>query len=659
MKKISLATILVIIALQSFACGPWHRVEYAWSSPYGHFYTTLAEPCSLPEAHDNLMRKLMDSRDSAERSDSTYQALVALYENAVAHLKDPWYFPAHKGMAGAGGCGLAELRLLCAQKRASGNMHIAWLEAKCLHQMGAWDDCVMLCDTLLSQRLTRYMRARIECWQAGAIMHSDRFDDRKEAASLVFAKYGDVRSANIEFIAKNGGPVEMLDFAYFVKLINDDFARTELPYPFSNLEECAFEDTSAGGVDAYRKAIREEWAPRLDFCELMASRNPAHVASWYYTAALVAYVCDMSARAERLLAKAQRCPQTPEEVLPIRCLAMKMYMKKHGLSNARKEKEFWEIYSMLPRQVAYAQFHKEVLYFVMPRFAQTGNHEKLLRFAACFDNPNGTDPWLLDCIVYHSVPMEAAARFADKSPYRGRIYEMLGTRCLRNMDYSKACEYLSRVPLDQLATEMYYQGDLQSDAEYYFCRDPFDFDYLCKQPGKVVEERIAPSRPRLRFAQEMARLEGEIKNQRDPNLRAESMARYATGMINSFYRCWILTSRMYSSGFKNSFDTTDYQGLGYKDSYRHYNPYATDGKYDNVDSFLDWQKETLAEMQRRSSYYMNKSLSTFTDPERAAKLLYALGEFKTITKKYQSTSTARFVKAHCDKYRDYFPMKRS
>ena len=125
----------------------------------------------------------------------------------------------------------------------------------------------------------------------------------------------------------------MLDFAYFVKLINDDFAKTELPYPFSNLEECAFEDTSAGGVDAYRKAIREEWAPRLDFCELMASRNPAHVASWYYTAALVAYVCDMSARAERLLAKAQRSPQTTEEVLPIRCLAMKMYMKKHGLSS--------------------------------------------------------------------------------------------------------------------------------------------------------------------------------------------------------------------------------------------------------------------------------------------------------------------------------------
>lgn len=658
MKKVSLFSILLLLTIHSVACGPWFRRECSYTSDYGHFFSTLAEPCSLYTLHDNLMRGMMDGNDSIERADSTYQALVALYEEAVSKMNDPWYYPAHKGMVRGGDFALPELRDLCRQKRSSRNMHFAWLEAKCLYQMGAWDDCVMLCDTLLSRKLTTYMRARIQSWQAGAIQCSGHFPKREKEAEQVFCKYGDVRSIDIGSIAQNGGPVEMLDFAYFVKSYQDLFAQTELPYPFSNLEESLYEEPTAADYARYRKELRDRWKQEIAFCDLVASRKPAHLASWYYTAALLSHISDMPAQAEKYLRKAQNCPQAPEEVLPIRCLAMKINMKKNGLFNAQKESEFWELYSRLPRQIAYAQFHKEVLYYVIPRFARAGKHDKVLRFAECFDNPNGNDPWLLDCIVYYSVPMEAAARYADKSPCRSQIYELLGTRCLRNMDYKRACEYLSNVTSDLRPIGMDYQWDHYYDVEDYLRRDPFDADYLCKNPSKNVFNRNPDHRYKLHFAQEMVRLESEIKHQKDPNLRAVSMARYATGMINSFYRCWILTSRQTSSGFSFSGDTSYCQGLSVTNCFSFYNPYAADGHYENADAYLRWQNDTRNKMLRRSQDYLNRSLSTFSDPERAANLLYSLGDFKTLTKKYPNTTIAKYTKAHCDRYIDYFPMKK-
>ena len=148
----------------------------------------------------------------------------------------------------------------------------------------------------------------------------------------------------------------------------------------------------------------------------------------------------------------------------------------------------------------------------------------------------------------------------------------------------------------------------------YFNRDPFS-----------LEKRVKPSDPlyKLRFAEEMSRLESDMRHAADPNVRAESMLRYARGMQNSVGdNCWVLTSY--------------YRGEWYGYPFYGQN-----------------QRRLAEEIVAESRKLKEKAFSLFTDDERAAKAYQDWCMWATAVKKYPDTKTSKRIRGHCDNLVDY------
>ena len=640
-----LLSVFLLASLSVVACGPWWMPDRALND-YGHFYCVIDEK-SYPDGLDAYIRGFMTEADSLERADETYQYLVSQYSQAGRMEFDPWYYPASREEEYAkwkqSYAGVLES---CRMKRTSGNGHILWLEAKCLYKMHRYEDCIAFCDSVLKTHPSRYLTARLELWQAGAKLQCGK---DTVAAYKVFYRYGDISSAkaSLYVAAKNGCPVELLDFAYMADHVHSVFDSCQLPYPFSGFDGWLYED---------EKELKKPYLKLKKECEAIAQRSPRHVASWYYTAALCAHVCHQPREADRLLSKAERCHMEPEEVLPVKLLRMKLNLKAHGIRNERDERAFWDLYTALPQEVAYAQFHKEAIYYVIPQFARRGRHDQVMRFAELFDQAEGRSSWLMDEVVYGFVDMDAAAKYALTSARKDQIFDLLGTRCLRNMQYQKAVEYLSKVSPRYSRADMvweYERDDLREELDNYYRRDPFDISFVTSLTKKKLKCPI--SQYRLKFAQQMVRLENEIKTCEDPNLRADYMARYATGMRNSFYHCWILTALRQSGGYEcGNVDPESMVGISSNLNHLHYNPYSTSSDCRDMRDFYKWQKTTRATMEKKSKQIYRQALATYTDPDRAAALLHSLAMFKTIMKKYPNSASAQVVRAHCDNYKDYF-----
>lgn len=226
-------------------------------------------------------------------------------------------------------------------------------------------------------------------------------------------------------------------------------------------------------------------------------------------------------------------------------------------------------------------------------------------------------------------PQNELDRFLNQRSYTDPDYlgDIVATHYLREMDYDKAVEWLGKVSPDyQLRTNIAKDG--------FFRLDPFKFQFDGKQ-------YIADSSTyKLKFAREMARLEKVIASEKDPNRKAEAKIRFATGLRNSFGKCWYLTQYGFNSPWV---DEPEYEigGLYFsneRSSFRG-NPYAQKA-YARVDAM------------------MKQAVSEFTDPERGAKALLAMKNYKTLMARYPGSKDAATVKSRCDRYNDYALEKR-
>ena len=131
---------------------------------------------------------------------------------------------------------------------------------------------------------------------------------------------------------------------------------------------------------------------------------------------------------------------------------------------------------------------------------------------------------------------------------RDRVYvdadylnDLIGTRCLREMDYPQARKYLARVSAG-------YQRRLNTDV--YMWRDPFEESWV--RAGRDLQDDFDY---KLNFATRMCELEEKMRSD-DPVRSEEAAFRYATGICNSFERCWALTAYHRSAWIVQDRDTS-------------------------------------------------------------------------------------------------------
>ena len=204
-------------------------------------------------------------------------------------------------------------------------------------------------------------------------------------------------------------------------------------------------------------------------------------------------------------------------------------------------------------------------------------------------------------------PMDTFDRFLNKRGYVDMEYinDIVGTQCLRNLRYADAAVYLRQIGRS-------FEGHLNTDMRY----DPFSNE------TRIIKDVYDF---KYRFALEMWTLEQEMKTTANPDRQAETMMRYATGMRNSFDRCWALTQY--------------YRGTSY---------------WGQVVEKRDWEREPEAIRAReRSSKLFKTACSLFSDPELAAKALYELHQYRTLAEKYPDTETGKLVRGNCDNLVDY------
>lgn len=200
------------------------------------------------------------------------------------------------------------------------------------------------------------------------------------------------------------------------------------------------------------------------------------------------------------------------------------------------------------------------------------------------------------------------------------IFEIVGTLFLREMNYDKAVEWLSKVSKD-------YQNRTNIAKEGYFKLDPFQYQFDKK---KYISDS---NDYKLRFAQEMLALERMMNYDTESNRKANAKIRYAIGLRNSFGNCWYLTTYGYNMGWSGKWHTSSD-----RESFND-NPYAQRA-YKKIDALME------------------EAIAGFTDPEQAAQAQLEMMNYATLVERYPSTMAARQICGRCDNYYDYSLQKR-
>lgn len=225
--------------------------------------------------------------------------------------------------------------------------------------------------------------------------------------------------------------------------------------------------------------------------------------------------------------------------------------------------------------------------------------------------------------------------------------DLIGTLALREGDYARAEKYLSQVSDDyQQTMNVYKEGYLAGDAFACYASCAEDgvtiYDWLRPWVDKHINE---PSQTgaKLRFARKMLAYKHIINHGRTNDVRGLARIMYTIGRRNSFEQCWALTQYWRGTGV----------GL-----FRPYLTYYPDDDSDDVEyaySFL-YNYDTSDEYDRIEDEYnreIEAALAMLESYEAKAKAEYILGNLKTVVARYGDTTTGRFVKTSCDRWKQW------
>lgn len=431
--------------------------------------------------------------------------------------------------------------------------------------------------------------------------------------------------------------------------------------------------------------VKDEHRQLIRLAVRIAQEGKAHnTAMWYYTAAFIEDLDGHPVEASKLLAKAEQSHGTEfikESVKVMRIyLDAKLMPYNQGYENllfkqlqwldqkiadniTPKVRERTSEYYDLACNISYYYWNdmmrRIILAEVCPRMIVSGKTIRALQLANMADNRL---LGLVDCKTYHkethvkgrvewvettssmsefrrdknmwspdysnsffemidSVGIDKAIAYRNRIErpvgtfdrfLNGRGYvdmeyinDIVGTQCLRTMRYGDAVTYLGHIGRS-------FEGHL--NTEIYW--DPFSYE------RRDIKDK---SDFKYRFAREMCMLEQEMNKTTDPDRKAEAMIRYATGMRNSFDRCWPLTQY--------------YRGTSY---------------FGQVQEKRDWENEPEAiRAKKRSTELFKTACALFTNRELAAETLYEFNQYRTVAEKYPETEIGQYVCGHCDNLYDY------
>lgn len=431
--------------------------------------------------------------------------------------------------------------------------------------------------------------------------------------------------------------------------------------------------------------VKDEHRQLIRLAVRIAQESKAHnTAMWYYTAAFIEDLDGHPVEASKLLAKAEQSHGTEfikESVKVMRIyLDAKLMPYNQGYENllfkqlqwldqkiadniTPKVRERTSEYYDLACNISYYYWNdmmrRIILAEVCPRMIVSGKTIRALQLANMADNRL---LGLVDCKTYHKKthvkgrvewvettssmsefrrdknrrspdysnyffemidsvgidkviayrnrierPVDTFDRFLNGRGYVDMEYinDIVGTQCLRTMRYGDAVTYLGHIGRS-------FEGHL--NTEIYW--DPFSYE------RRDIKDK---SDFKYRFACEMCMLEQEMNKTTDPDRKAEAMIRYATGMRNSFDRCWPLTQY--------------YRGTSY---------------FGQVQEKRDWENEPEAiRAKKRSTELFKTACALFTNRELAAETLYEFNQYRTVAEKYPETEIGQYVCGHCDNLYDY------
>lgn len=208
------------------------------------------------------------------------------------------------------------------------------------------------------------------------------------------------------------------------------------------------------------------------------------------------------------------------------------------------------------------------------------------------------------------------------APY---LDEIIGTLALREERYSRAADYLARVPQEYLSTlNIYKAGHLQANP---FCVSPgcwHDFDSIAPSP-----------RAKYHFACRMQHYQRLMRYGTTPDERGIARLKYAIGRRNSFEACWALTQ--YWRGCVPSLFMPLYGEVDIL--------FSSFPKLYDYDTTVD-AEATQAVFDRE----VKAALAMLTTDTARAEAEYLLSHLKTIVIRYPATPTARAVKQSCDRW---------
>lgn len=431
--------------------------------------------------------------------------------------------------------------------------------------------------------------------------------------------------------------------------------------------------------------VKDEHRQLIRLAVRIAQEGKAHnTAMWYYTAAFIEDLDGHPVEASKLLAKAEQSHGTEfikESVKVMRIyLDAKLMPYNQGYENllfkqlqwldqkiadnitpkvSERTSEYYDLACNISYYYWNDMMRRIILAEVCPRMIVSGKTIRALQLANMADNRL---LGLVDCKTYHkethvkgrvewvettssmsefrrdknmwspdysnsffemidSVGIDKAIAYRNRIErpvgtfdrfLNGRGYvdmeyinDIVGTQCLRTMRYGDAVTYLGHIGRSfesHLNTEIYW--------------DPFSYE------RRDIKDK---SDFKYRFAREMCMLEQEMNKTTDPDRKAEAMIRYATGMRNSFDRCWPLTQY--------------YRGTSY---------------FGQVQEKRDWENEPEAiRAKKRSTELFKTACALFTNRELAAETLYEFNQYRTVAEKYPETEIGQYVCGHCDNLYDY------
>lgn len=221
-------------------------------------------------------------------------------------------------------------------------------------------------------------------------------------------------------------------------------------------------------------------------------------------------------------------------------------------------------------------------------------------------------------------------------------YELIGTLALREENYARAIDYLSRV-------SDHYIKTMNVEKEGYLSLNPFNPHkgrWISYIPGEVYTAEnkafcgvASNSGAKLRFARNMLAYKQEMLYGKTSDIKGLARLMYAIGRKNSFSECWALTQYwrgwtvIFEPSLQNWYDDSPYNDYSFL-----YN-YDSPENYDATDNL--YKKETAA------------ALAMLKTDEARAKANYILGNLPLIMKRYGNTPTARHIRTSCDNWKSW------